>query len=261
MTSPIDFVRHLELEGERLARLAEVAGPDEHVPTCPDWAVADLVDHLSRVHFRARVVVADRVSGPDEIPAFEPATDHAERIARFRAGLEDLADVLRATDPATEIWTWNPLGRTVEWMRRRQTHETVIHRLDAEYALGEATPIEPEALAADGVDEVLRMYVGRMPSWGSFEPDGVSVRLVVADGTMRWGVAFGRFHGTTRSGRTVEEEACTVGVGAVDPDAVVSGTASDLDRWLWGRGSIRSLAVDGDPEVAERLRALAKAKT
>jgi uncharacterized protein (TIGR03083 family) len=261
VTSPIDFVRHLELEGERFAHIVEETDPATPVPTCPGWTIADLCDHVTRIHVRHVAMVEDGVASAEELPTFVPSTDHADRVSRFRGGLTALADALRATDPATEVWTWHPEGRSVEWVRRRQAHEMVIHRIDAEYAVGRPSGIEPETFAADGVDEVLRLYVSRMPSWGSFDPDGTTAVIATADGPRRWGVAFGRFHGTTRSGRTVEEEACTVGIDAVRPDAVISGTASDLDRWIWGRGSIDVLGVEGDRSVADRLRALASEKT
>lgn len=261
MTSPIDFVRHLELEGERFADLVEAMDPSTPVPTCPGWSVADLCDHVMGVHERHVAMVADGAASADELPEFVPPADHRERVARFRSGLAVLADALRATDPATEVWTWHPQGRSVEWVRRRQAHEMVIHRLDAQHAAGDPTDIEPEVFAADGVDEVLRSYLSRMPSWGSFEPDGTALAIAASDGPRRWGVAFGRFHGTTRSGRTVEDEACTVGIGAVEPAATVSGTASDLDRWIWGRGPVEALTIDGDPSVVARLRTLAAVKT
>jgi hypothetical protein len=40
-----------------------------------------------------------------------------------------------------------------------------------------------------------------------------------------------------------------------DADAVVSGSASAVHLWLWGRTGEEHLHVEGDPAVARALRA------
>ncbi|WP_238993563.1 hypothetical protein [Nocardioides caldifontis] len=59
--------------------------------------------------------------------------------------------------------------RTVGYIRRRQAHEALIHRLDAELTAGTVTALDP-TLASDGVDEALDVMFGGCPPWGSFEP-------------------------------------------------------------------------------------------
>ncbi len=44
--------------------------------------------------------------------------------------------------------------KTAGYIARRQAHEALVHRLDAELTVGDRTPLDPR-LAADGVDEAL----------------------------------------------------------------------------------------------------------
>ena len=61
---------------------------------------------------------------------------------------------------------------------RRQPHEALIHRVDAELAAGAPTGLD-EALATDGVDEILTVMIDchDIPVWSRFEPDGSTAAL------------------------------------------------------------------------------------
>ena len=95
-------------------------------------------------------VVRDRRVGFDAEMAHEIA---ALRIGAgiVNLGLQELARVLEAADPADEAWNWSD-DHTVGFILRRQAHEALIHRLDAEQAAGDVTELDPR-LAADGVEE------------------------------------------------------------------------------------------------------------
>ena len=76
-------------------------------------------------------------------------------------------------------------------------------------------------------------------------------------------MAFGRFHGTSpASGKQYDDECAELVGGAPwegedeDVTATVSGSAWDLELWLWGRGGTDALQRDGDPAAIERLRAV-----
>jgi hypothetical protein len=158
------------------------------------------------------------------------------------------------------VWTWAD-DQTVGFVRRRQAHEALIHRIDAELAAGEVTAVDPD-LAADGVDEVLRVMAGGVPDWATFEPEGTEVRLHAVDVGRTWGAALGRMRGTSpTSGVTYDEGAMSVGLDAVNPHAEISGSAANLDRWLWGRGDLAALAIQGEAGVAERVRSVVAEST
>jgi hypothetical protein len=60
-------------------------------------------------------------------------------------GLSGIGEVVREVDPEQQS-----LGLFL----RRQAHEALIHRLDAELTMGERTPMDAD-INADGVDEAL----------------------------------------------------------------------------------------------------------
>jgi uncharacterized protein (TIGR03083 family) len=134
------------------------------------------------------------------------------------------------TDPATEAWTFYP-PHTVGFWQRRRCHETLIHRWDAEHALGEARPFDPE-LAADGVAEVFEIMAPRQIVRGRAQPPACAIRLDATDTGGSW----------------------THGPGA--PVATISGTAENLLLLLWERipsDSEAAITWDGDRTAGQRV--------
>ncbi len=154
---------------------------------------------------------------------------------------------------------------------RRQAHEALIHRLDAEQTAGQAgtqagtqaggaiTALDP-ALAADGVAELLDvMYGGEAPSWGRFEPSEHLVRIALTDtGTDLW-VRPGHFSGTDPGSGKRHDSAHLVltdpGTHPGTASATVTGRAADLDAWLWKRRDDRDITVSGDRTAYDALLA------
>jgi len=84
---------------------------------------------------------------------------------------------------------------------------------------------------------------------------------VTAERHGTWSVELGRFQGTSpNTGTSYDEEALRL-VGPRQTTTVVSGTAADLDRWLWGRGTMEPLVTDGDPTGADWIRTAARHAT
>jgi uncharacterized protein (TIGR03083 family) len=149
MSAELDFLDHLELESARFAEAIDSARPEAAV----QWFWGTVV--------RERMT---DVPGNDLTPS-RPA-DRAELAAFFDRVSRELADVLAATPPSTPAWTWSK-DQTAGFIRRRQAHEALIHRVDAELTAGRRTPMDP-GLSADGVDEALRIMYGGVPPWGTF---------------------------------------------------------------------------------------------
>jgi uncharacterized protein (TIGR03083 family) len=86
--------------------VASSADLDIRVPSCPDWSLRDLVEHLAKVHqFWAAAVAA----GPSEKPPTVVPVDDtlpAGPLARSAAATEGLIAALRAAGPAAGCWTW-----------------------------------------------------------------------------------------------------------------------------------------------------------
>ncbi len=152
----------------------------------------------------------------------------------------------------------DPHDQSVGFVRRRQAHEALIHRVDAELTAGTAiSPIEPD-LAADGVDEILTVMIGGVPQWATFIPDGQTMQIHSVDPDRRWGIAFGRMTGTSpNTGNTYDLDAAEVGEEPASASSTLSGDPVALDLWLWGRSGTDPFTAEGNVALVNRLRGLA----
>jgi uncharacterized protein (TIGR03083 family) len=160
-----EHIEELEQDGLLMAAAAERAGLSAPVPACPGWQVRDLLRHQSHVHRWATRFVAEGL--PDPVPKTGEAEILAggppdERLlAWFRAGHAALVSALRAAPPDLACWMFLPAPSPLAFWARRQSHETAIHRIDAERAAGgEMTPVRAQ-FAADGIDELIMGFFGR----------------------------------------------------------------------------------------------------
>jgi uncharacterized protein (TIGR03083 family) len=251
---PPPYLDHLRTESARFRAVLEHADPAARVPSCPDWDAGDLLWHLGEVQWFWGTIVAERLQSPDGLEPPDRPADHAGLVAFFTEQSERLHAELSAADPDEAVYMW-AADKTVGYVRRRQAHEALVHRLDAELTTGEVTPLDTE-LASDGVLEALDVMFGGCPPWGSFAPFGEQLEVRVTDTGLVVPVVLGRFTGTDPdSGTRYDED--DVSVAAADPGtapaAVVSGAADDLDAWLWHRRDGRRLTVEGDAAVYERF--------
>lgn len=252
MSADLDYLDHLARESARFSAALRDAPADARVPTCPDWDAVDLLWHLARVQwFWGEVVRRGITEGADadqlepERPADREAIQHY-----FDEASRNLGEAL-AAPPETPAWTWAD-EQTVGFIRRRQAHEALIHRLDAELTAGNRTPMDT-ALSNDGVDEVLRVMYGGVPPWGEFTaaPEK-TVRLQATDTGATWFITLGRFVGTDPGDDSAVDEP---DIRVADTDsgnpaaATVSGTAADLDCWLWHRPALGEIERTGDRSV------------
>ncbi|GGX96418.1 maleylpyruvate isomerase family mycothiol-dependent enzyme [Streptomyces minutiscleroticus] len=211
-----------ELTAFRDCLSGDVTAPVEH---CGDWTLYDLADHLGRENLWAATAVTHG-HGDDASPAAP-----RERAALTRWFDTTSATLLRAldTDPATEAWTFHP-PHTVGFWQRRRCLETLVHRWDAQHALGTPEPLDAE-LAGEGIAEVFDTMAPRQVVRGRATVPRVALRLTATDTGESW----------------------TYGPGA--PVAVLSGTAEDLLLTLWGRlpGAGGSLVWEGDRQAGQRV--------
>jgi uncharacterized protein (TIGR03083 family) len=252
MEPDLNYLRHLARESARFAEVIQDVPPDARVPSCPEWDADDLLWHLAEVQWFWGTIVSLGLATPEKAEELKPErpADRTGLQAFFERASNDLGGILTATAPETRAWTWSH-DQTVGFIRRRQAHEALIHRVDAELAAGGRTAMD-SWLAADGVDEVLRLIYAGVPEWGTFTPDTArTVRLRAADTGDSWLVTLGRFTGTDPAGNTYDEP----DIAMADSDqggpsaAEVSGSAADLDCWLWHRPPAGPLDRSGDQEV------------
>ena len=252
----IDYLGHLARESALFGHALDGAASDARVPTCPDWNADDLLWHLGEVQWFWGTIVREGVDSRAALAMARPRPDSRPGLMDFYlTASADLGKALAAASPQTPAWTWSD-DHTVGFIIRRQAHEALIHRVDAELTAGQRRSVMDPALSADGVDEALRiMYGGDLPQWGTFAAaDGRTVRIHAADTGDSWFVTLGRFSGTDPDDDKSYDQP-GIEVARTDHDgaaaATVRGRAADLDCWLWQR------PTDAPPERAGDARALA----
>ncbi|WP_035857956.1 maleylpyruvate isomerase family mycothiol-dependent enzyme [Kitasatospora cheerisanensis] len=197
----VDLRRELDAFGASLD--GDLSAPVEH---CGDWTLAELAAHMGAGNLW--VVAAVREGHGDSYDEGAAPRDRAGLKAWYAGTADALVEAL-SVDPSTAAWTFQE-PHTVGFWRRRRAQETLMHRWDAEHALGPATPMDA-ALAADGVAEVFDTMAHRMISRGAAKYPERAVRVTATDSGGSW----------------------TYGPG--EPIAELSGTAEDLLLMLWGR--------------------------
>jgi len=260
--SELDFLGHLASDSARFVQVLQDAPAGARVPTCPEWDTGDLLWHLTEVQWFWATIVGRGLTAHADVEALkrdDHPDDHLEMLALFAQASRDLQQNLSVASPDTAAWTWSS-DQSVGFIRRRQAHEALIHRLDAELVAGDRTPMDP-ALSSDGVDEVLQFLYGAVPSWGVFTAEpAFTVRVEATDTGRAWLLTLGQFAGTDDEGtahdvpdlRVTASESGTVDLGR-PAAATVSGAAADLDCWLWHRPALGAIERRGDPMVLDRL--------
>src|SRR5947209_3332623 len=183
MIRPRDFRRDIDMDKATYlqsfradtAAIAAAArrGALTPIPSCPGWTLTSLLCHLGIVYLS----IAKNIrygNGEDIVTEIEDLDLSPPYVAWLEGGDRDedappdaiewfegvstrLADVFEETDPTERSWTWFPEDQTAGFWLRRMTHETIVHRWDAELAHGHPDGIDSD-LAADGVDEALFIY-------------------------------------------------------------------------------------------------------
>lgn len=255
------YLGHLDRESRRFAAVLADVEPGVAVPTCPDWSAADLVWHLTEVQWFWGSIAGGRIldaADIEEVEADKPPRPEGYRdlLALFDTARERLAVAVSEGPDDAPLWSW-AADQSLGFTRRRQAHEALIHRVDAELTAGvPVSPLDP-ALAADGVDEAVRVMWAEMPAWASFSTGGGVLAIEATDTGNTWLVELGRMTGTsTNTGKTYDEPSIAIlGSGSQEPDAVVRGRAADLNLWVWDRGST-GIDRTGDESALDGLAAL-----
>ena len=229
---------------EEIARLAELVADtdlDAPVPSCPDWNLEKLTTHAGSVHRWVTHLVATRAASrvsPRDVELGVPS-ERTDLPAWLAAGASPLSAAL-TTDPSIPVWTWGP-GGTVGWWARRMLHETTVHRMDAQLALG----LEPElapARAADAVEE----FLANLPAVAEDNiralPTGDSLHLHATDGAGEWTIS-------------LTDEGFQWAADHAKAAVAVRGSLVDLLLLVYGRRRPQDsdrFEIFGDPTVLER---------
>ena len=227
-----EYLSSLRRSDARFAEAAAAAvlarGWAARIPGCPDWSLADLVEHLAEVQRFWAWVVRTRAQDPS---AYERPVRHPddELLGYAAARSAELEAALAEADPAERVWTWAG-QRDVAWVLRRQAQEAAVHTVDAEQVLGDVRPI-PADLGLDGLDEWLEVMVpGALPDGPPADASPVVLHAIDADAERTLFAGSRPF-----------------------PAATLTGTAGDLLLTVWRRMPLDVLTVDGDPALAAAM--------
>jgi len=249
-----DYLNHIRQESRRFRDVLATCDPEARVPGCPDWSAADLLWHLAEVQWFWAKTIRTRPASPGDEPGPERPETYDGLLAAFDDYSAGLIDELERVDPAEPAWSWSA-EQTAGFTFRRQAHEALIHRLDAEQAAGEVTPLDA-ALASDGVLECLDIMYGGCPPWGEFHGLARYVRLDCTDTGDRVWAQIGRFVGTDPEDGTHydDNDINVVPDPGTDPDIVLAGPAGPLNAWLWRRGDGADVSITGEGPTLDHFR-------
>lgn len=242
----MDSQRLRECLGADFGRLREVAaGADlgAAVPSCPGWTTADLVRHVGEVYLH-KTECMQLGQDPDPWPPEGLATEPPlELLDRSYAALTGEFATRR---PEQRAFTWYGPDQSVGFWIRRMAQETVIHRVDAELAAGVQVATIPDDLAADGIDELLVIFVHYGTThWLAEFPELIELAsdrpVSVVTPQRSWLLRL------TPTGAWVAEP------GPDHARVTVEGPAPEVLLWLWNRGG-QGATVAGDEETATLLR-------
>jgi uncharacterized protein (TIGR03083 family) len=214
--------------GAFVAALA--AGPlDAPVPTCPDFTVDDLAEHVGMFTGFWTHVLCEGTGRPKP-PFAEPGSEG--RVEWMRTRADDFVSELRATPPDTTVWTWFAPDQSAGFVTRRVAHELAIHRVDAQVARGGAKPVDAE-LAADGIEEIF-VLMQHPQSQDLVSPTHHTLHLHGTDfEPSEWLVDFGP------DGMDVSRE-------HAKGDLALKASVSDLEMLLYQRPTLGEVQRFGD---------------
>jgi uncharacterized protein (TIGR03083 family) len=234
----VTFDDYLVLISDRSAalRTAVAAAPSlaARVPGCPDWTLADLVEHLGGVQmFWAVAVTEASPSGPPSVDFESPTGD---LVGWSASCTSRLLDALRSAGPSSPSWAWwgdSGAPLTASAVARHQVQEAAVHARDAEETIGQPLPL-PSLVAVDGVAEFLSVPLASIGPW--------------TDAPAR--IAFAASDGPTH---VIELSASGVSFSEEAPTLTVHGTASELVLGLYHRIPLDSFRVEGDASLLTSL--------
>ncbi|MDN3355909.1 maleylpyruvate isomerase family mycothiol-dependent enzyme [Actinomadura sp. DC4] len=198
---------------------------DVRIRHCGDWTLHDLAEHLGRSGLWSAAAVTERRGDHEAGPA---PRERRELVTWFAGASATLLEALDR-DSAAPAWTFRP-PHTVGFWQRRRCHEAIVHRWDAEHALGLAHSVDP-AFADDGVSEVFEVMAFRQIDRGRARFPARAIRLDATDTGSSW----------------------TYGPGT--PAAAISGTAEHLLLLLWNRLASDDPAIrwEGDRDAGQAV--------
>lgn len=238
MFAPVDHNERVAGAAKELAVLNEAIGMGPvtaPVPTCSEWTVLDLAQHVGGFCGFWAHVLCDG-NGCPKASFTDPPDD--EGVVDWLAGMgAELLTQLETTPGDTPLWTWYEPDQSAGFVARRAVHELAVHRYDAQSARGACTPIDA-SIAVDGIDEALDALVTRRPRTG--DATGQTLHLHGTDDGVEaeWLV-------------TLLPDRIDVTRSHATGDLAVRAAVSDLELLLFRRPVLGAVETFGDTAVLD----------
>lgn len=238
----MDFRAALIEETKAFGDLYRDADPATPIPTCPGWTLQQLFKHVGRGNRWCAQIISERRTealDPRDVREGKPPDDLDGSIAWLGGGAQLILDAVDQVGADARVWTFNG-GKPAGWWIRRRVHEQLVHRADADLALGREFQA-PAEMAADGISEWIDLTVqARRPDTPLQR--GLTLHLHATDDglgpTGEWTI-------------THDEDGLNWTHDHVKGDAAVRGSATDLLLAITRRRSSAEvdLEVFGDASV------------
>jgi len=248
--SLVDYGRLLDaitLEGELLARSAMGARGDLEVPGRPGFTVDETVRHTGSLY--RRVLAWIRLGEPPDV--WQRAPDDDDLIAFHTEGRRALVAELAAHAPDERCATFWPADRTYGFWRRRIAHDTTVHRVDVQAAIGPEVGTVDADFAADGIDEILLLWFGHWLAELGYTANAQGAVGIETAGRA-WMAILNPARSSARRVPAVDARAA---------DAVITGSPMNIYLWLWGRVPDQAVEFDGDIDASAQLWGLLRMAT
>ena len=235
--NPSDYLHILRTEFARLSQV-EKANLNDPIPHIDGWTVHDVVGHTGWVARYVTAVIGTDPSNPPSRSSIPEPPPGPEVVEWFVEAGEALVKALAAADPEHHCPSF--IGEvTVAWWFRRMANEFSMHRWDAFSASSSPDPIESK-LAADGIEEVLRVFVPTRLQFGELDGHGETIHLHASDiENGEWSLTLGENDISWDNTHT-------------KADVAARGPISDLLLMMWSRIPPSRLEVFGESEILDR---------
>ncbi|SEP25909.1 maleylpyruvate isomerase family mycothiol-dependent enzyme [Amycolatopsis saalfeldensis] len=229
---------------ELLQATVEGADLGTTVPSCPEWTLGQLLNHICAGHRWAEETVRTRAENlpPDDELRHLGSTPQAP--SWLPDGARALAATLREAGPDARVVTPVPAGPPrAAFYARRFMNETALHRADATLAVGAEFTLDHD-VAVDAMEEWLEL--GSLPVMLDYFPErrallgeGRTVHLSPTDSGKGWTIDL-----------TGDLLAWHPGAPA-EPTVTVEAPVTDLLLISYGRRAGKTALLTGDADFLD----------
>jgi uncharacterized protein (TIGR03083 family) len=164
------------------------------VPSCPEWKLTDLVEHVGTTQQWVATLVENRISDPAS--AFAVAWDQApgqpsEWTAWLQSSAERAATALTGATSGRDVFDPSGGHDGISYWKRRLFGEISVHRIDAALTLGQAYELAAP-LAGTAIDDWLDTissapWAANVPGFAdAMRGDGQTIAWVADDIDRAW---------------------------------------------------------------------------